>query len=115
MPGLQLPLASLPQAVSQAMVEAEPAAWKPNEVIRVLVGMTTTFLSLTEKDTVFSKGDPNPDPYTPSLGNLYSRLQAGQLPPSPVEPRASLDPRRPVLRPLGPHPRDAYQPHHACQ
>jgi hypothetical protein len=89
MAGPRTYLGPLPGAISQAVVEAEATAWKPEEVVQVLLGMTSTFLRLTEKDTLFAKGESSPDPYHPSLRNLYSRLQAGQLPPSPNSPNAS--------------------------
>jgi hypothetical protein len=85
MPAPQAPVTALPDAVTKVTVDFEAQLTEDSLIIEKLIQLTTDFLSITTRDTLLGKGDPNPDPYKPSLGNLFARLEAGRLPPSPVD------------------------------
>ena len=104
MPSLTSPLARLPEAISQAAVVAEQHAKDHQVVIGTLLEMTEDLLSFTKQNTLLGKGDPNPDLYTPSLGSLYARLEAGQIPPSPAAVGASPKKRLKVHKRTGKSP-----------
>jgi hypothetical protein len=82
-------LARLPEAVTQTAVMVEQQAGDNQIIIQTLLEMTEDLLSFTKRDTILGKGDPDPDPYKPSLGSLYARIQAGCIPPSPTAVGAS--------------------------
>ncbi|KAF2691531.1 hypothetical protein K458DRAFT_286595, partial [Lentithecium fluviatile CBS 122367] len=93
MPGPLSPLAPLPEAVTQAAVMATSlTAWQPQAVIQEFLDMTQQFLAIVGRDTLLGRADRKPDPFIPSLGNLYNRLLSGQRPPSPIESHANADP-----------------------
>jgi hypothetical protein len=72
---------------SQTVVEASDTAFPSGYVTSILLELSGFLVSLDGRTTLF--GDPDHNPYNPSLRTLYIRLHGGQLNPSPLQTHAN--------------------------